>query len=54
MNFTEDLGIIFVDDKLAYDSSRFTFRVESTGAASCIDHFALYLTRCIMMLCKCA
>ena len=39
--FVNDLGIVFVDDKIDRDSSRVTFRVESTGAASCIDHFAV-------------
>jgi len=32
---------VFVDDKIDRDSSRVTFRGESTGAASCIDHFAV-------------
>jgi len=41
VNFTEDLGITFVDYKLDYHSSKFIFRVESTGAASWIDHFAV-------------
>jgi len=41
LNFAVDLGIVFVDDKLDPNMNRFTFRVDSTGAASCIDHFAV-------------
>ena len=41
LNFANDLGIAFVDDKLSTDISRFTFRIESTGAGACIDHFAV-------------
>lgn len=42
LNFANDLSIVFVDDKLSTDISRFTFWVESTGAGgACIDHFAV-------------
>ena len=40
-NFVNNLGTVFVDDKLDPGSHKFTFRVESTGAVSCIDHFAV-------------
>jgi len=41
LNFPSDIGIVFVDDKLDSELSKSTFRVDSTGAASCIDHFAV-------------
>lgn len=40
LDFAKDLNLRFVDDKLPHGSSS-TFRVESTGAASLIDHFAV-------------
>jgi len=40
LNFAHDLGSVFVEDKLNWKLSKSIFRVESTGAASCIDHFA--------------
>jgi len=39
-HFAEELGLKFVFDKLPHDSMA-TFRVESTGATSLIDHFAV-------------
>ena len=40
LNFAHELDLKFVYDKLPADS-RNTFRVESTGATSAIDHFAV-------------
>ena len=42
MNFACDLGVVFVVDKIDPELSRSTFRVDLIGAASCIDHFAVY------------
>jgi len=39
-NFAEELGLKFVTDKLPTDD-RTTYRVETTGAESTIDHFAV-------------
>jgi len=39
-HFAEELGLKFVFDKLPHDSMA-TFRVESTGSTSLIDHFAV-------------
>jgi len=39
-HFAEELGLKFVFDKLPHDSMA-TFRVESTGATSLIDHFGV-------------
>jgi len=40
LNFAHELNLKFVYDKLPADS-RVTFRVDSTGANSAIDHFAV-------------
>lgn len=40
LNFTEELGLKFIDDKIV-DNSNFTYRVFTTGARSNIDHFAV-------------
>jgi len=39
LHFAQELGLKFVYEKLPPDSK--TFRVESTGASSLIDHFAV-------------
>jgi len=40
IDFTQSLGLVFVDDKLPC-GQHYTFRVDSTGAESLIDHFAV-------------
>lgn len=40
LSFAEELGLKFVDDKIV-GACKNTFRVESTGASSAIDHFAV-------------
>ena len=40
LSFADDLGVRFVFDKVPLDARK-TFRVEATGASSCIDHFAV-------------
>jgi len=44
INFAREFDIGFVDDKLDIYQGKFCYRVDSTGAASCIDHFAVSST----------
>jgi len=39
-SFVDNLQLNFVDDKIS-SNDRFTYRVETTGACSAIDHFAV-------------